>query len=643
LQRKCAATIKIQRAWKRYRDRLREEMMGQLVVNIQRQWRAKRAKRVGLESVEVNDEAAQHLVKAQFLATLDFKLAENPLYLINLLKSDEQVVRLTQHVESIKKLAVTRSHDLKATTSKLSVAKNDILQLEAANAAGSNASKNKGVSGSSSDSKELLCQIDQLQKWIGEKEKSRVSALEELGAADSQMTSMMFDAAQNNQEITNVETTLDEKTRAFKDFEFSLVKTSKTAEKVDYDIKTKKFELKSLQDKLDGLYAAAVHKQKAQESLKALCIALNKRIQNNSPVIQMAEMNFGLQSLHEGVTQLFAKDNRKERLKAPENESKLLKAQSKKSTASKRMASFVGTDNLDSPINNKISFRNFEVEKSSVHLGDHVLPKYAATTFGEVGQTAVTVAKANRNNVKVKNLAPPVNVHGHKWKSKFLTSPTWCMFCKSFIKGLTINQQHAFQCVNCKVIGHRECCHDLKCQCKTVTWSVEKEILAPVDRNDHMWESKPANVEDKCELCEKYICDKEPGKGPFQCRRCKVFGHRDCCAQFSCNRCEGKHSPRKDNNANTGPAVSHVSDDVMMTLDTFVKPTLEVNGHKFKNKFLTKPTYCGYCAKFIVGLTAKQQDAVKCSLCKESCHRKCANEFNEGKEAKRRICSHSHK
>mmetsp|Transcript_28152 Transcript_28152/g.47594 ORF Transcript_28152/g.47594 Transcript_28152/m.47594 type:complete len:301 (-) Transcript_28152:264-1166(-) len=281
----------------------------------------------------------------------------------------------------------------------------------------------------------------------------------------------------------------------------------------------------------------------------------------------------------------------------------------------------------------KMSFRHFTVvpPPGSEPENEQVLPKYGS--FQQVGQAVTAQAKPRKS--KVKNLAPPENKAGHEWKSKYLSSPTWCMICNKFIQGLTVNQQHAFKCRNCKVVGHRDCCQDFKCQCGLLKFDHSDDVLVPVNNNDHLWKSQLASVEDKCDLCDKYISDTVPGKSPFECRRCRVFGHRDCCAQFSSEVC-GSKDMSKRNKAVVG---SSISNQLSHFVDKFtVMPTLEMNSHKFKTKYLSKPTWCCYCKKFIVGLTSKQQDAVKCTLCKESCHRTCAIEFNEGNEAKRRVC-----
>jgi hypothetical protein len=62
--------------------------------------------------------------------------------------------------------------------------------------------------------------------------------------------------------------------------------------------------------------------------------------------------------------------------------------------------------------------------------------------------------------------APP-GLGGHSWlQSEFLTKPTWCGLCETFIYGITRDQQNAFTCQNCHVISHKKCCFDPSKSCK---------------------------------------------------------------------------------------------------------------------------------------------------------------------------------
>ena len=636
--RKWAAVKMIQKYWRMIKTKLELRRQEKIVISIQRRWRWQRTVRKEikrLESVQLNDPAKQGAVKKEFLDTLDERLAKDPLYLINLLQREEEVNRLSRRVDEMKKLAINRSNDVASLSSKLEQSVSEANALRAT----VNSMKAKDTAVANSGKNEVLNSIKQLQNWVAEKEKTRLRSLQELANTDSKLTGMTFDATLLQQKISDTTALLASKTEAFREFEFSLVKTSQNARQVEYDLETKKFELKSLQDECEKLQATSTKEMKQHESLKAFSALLQGRIQANSPEIQMAEMQFALGALRNGVTKLFDKDNSKERLQAVQNEANLAKAQKRTRRQS------VQEENkprvmADSPFNPNISFRNFRVQESMKQLGTDVLPKY--TSFQQASDAVVNEAKGRRKS-KVKNLSPPADNSGHKWKSKYLSKPTWCMICKQFIKGLTANQQHAFKCRICKVVGHRDCCNDFKCRCETLVFDSELDMLVPGDVNEHLWVSQEANVENKCDLCEKYISDTVPGKFPFECRRCKVYGHRDCCAKFTSEVC-GKKMVSKKNDTSTkasakiGEIIQQGTGQLGALVSALSTPTLEINSHKFKTKFLSKPTWCAYCKQFIVGLTAKQQNAVKCSLCKESCHRNCAISYNEGNEAKKHVC-----
>lgn len=60
----------------------------------------------------------------------------------------------------------------------------------------------------------------------------------------------------------------------------------------------------------------------------------------------------------------------------------------------------------------------------------------------------------------------PPNLEGHNWKqSEFLTKPTWCGLCSSFIYGITSDQQNACICLNCSMIAHKKCCYESGRRC----------------------------------------------------------------------------------------------------------------------------------------------------------------------------------
>lgn len=50
---------------------------------------------------------------------------------------------------------------------------------------------------------------------------------------------------------------------------------------------------------------------------------------------------------------------------------------------------------------------------------------------------------------------------------------------------------------------------------------------------------------------------------------------------------------------------------------------IKINKHEFIHKYLKKPTWCGICNEFIVGVTLSQQNAYKCLCCKLIGHYNC--------------------
>jgi hypothetical protein len=572
-----------------------------------------------VNAAEVYDEDRQLAVKVKHLATLDSKLAENPMYLINLLNGEEEVARLSNRMSELKKTSLTHRQELARITTKLQESEKEFQKEQTT------------ASFSGHTNKDILHTIDQLQRWISEKELTRVKSLEELRSAELKVAAMDLEAQLHKQQLADLEAAFMKKTREFKNYEFSLVKTAANAKQVEYDMQMMEFEMNAIKKERDELMVTVALDLKGIESFRSFCVVLSNRIQDNSPEIQLAEMQFGLQALHAGVSRLFSKGSHMDRLTAEENEANLIKAQ-RRISRKKSSAHSPGAHIPDSPINSNVSFRRFHLEGFSrqhpcIEDEKQKLPHY--TSFQQVGEIVTSEVKVIRKS-KVKNLSPPQNHLGHAWKAKYCSTPTWCHICKQFIKGLSINQQHAFKCTNCNIIGHRDCCHEFCCQCRTVVVDNKKNILVPADNNDHLWEERGANLEDTCELCHTYVSDKLPEKLPFSCRRCKVFGHRDCCAIYSNNRCAHNNDERKKR-MNSAKLVG----SMVMALSV---SALKTNTHKFKKKYLGKPTWCCYCKQFIVGVTPKQQDAVKCSKCKSICHRHCAIKFNEGDEAKRWVC-----
>jgi hypothetical protein len=62
--------------------------------------------------------------------------------------------------------------------------------------------------------------------------------------------------------------------------------------------------------------------------------------------------------------------------------------------------------------------------------------------------------------------ASPPGLGGHAWiPSTFLSKPTWCGLCETFIYGITRDQQNAFFCTHCHIISHKKCCFDPSKSC----------------------------------------------------------------------------------------------------------------------------------------------------------------------------------
>lgn len=68
--------------------------------------------------------------------------------------------------------------------------------------------------------------------------------------------------------------------------------------------------------------------------------------------------------------------------------------------------------------------------------------------------------------------------NGHYWYQKFLKRPTWCAVCNKFVYGLTIEQQNAFKCFNCKLVAHHDCHLKLTAQCQPNV-TVKKDSGSP--------------------------------------------------------------------------------------------------------------------------------------------------------------------
>lgn len=56
-----------------------------------------------------------------------------------------------------------------------------------------------------------------------------------------------------------------------------------------------------------------------------------------------------------------------------------------------------------------------------------------------------------------------------------------------------------------------------------------------------------------------------------------------------------------------------------------VERCFPIKGHKFKKTYFSEPTFCKTCNKMIWGITAVQQNGLKCVNCKMAVHKRCHN------------------
>ena len=148
-----------------------------------------------------------------------------------------------------------------------------------------------------------------------------------------------------------------------------------------------------------------------------------------------------------------------------------------------------------------------------------------------------------------------VSNNGHAWTQKHLKKMTWCRICNTFVWGLTKEQQHAFKCTNCHLVGHMHCCLKFSDCCKA-----PDPVICQTSTADDIDTMDTANSESS-----------------------EVVGEN----------------------------------------------VWEVEGHEWKTKFLTRPSTCKICQKFVWGLTQKQQRALKCSRCKIAGHKGCCLKFDQ--------------
>jgi serine/threonine protein kinase len=185
----------------------------------------------------------------------------------------------------------------------------------------------------------------------------------------------------------------------------------------------------------------------------------------------------------------------------------------------------------------------------------------------------------------MEKMLPPEDNNGHEWKSKFLNKPTFCKICNSFVWGLTEEQQGAYKCKCCKTTGHRHCCRKF----------TESTECVPVSRAHNL-----SVDEGNLSTMQKKTLTKMLSK-----------------------------SERKWDIIRGASKKSGFSDVVCDAVKAGLSPPPNVNGHVWRSKYLTKPTWCKVCDSFIFGVTKEQQNAYKCFLCKMSAHRDCCIKHNE--------------
>jgi len=188
--------------------------------------------------------------------------------------------------------------------------------------------------------------------------------------------------------------------------------------------------------------------------------------------------------------------------------------------------------------------------------------------------------------VKEKML-PPEDKNGHEWKSKYLNKPTFCKICNSFVWGLTEEQQGAYKCKCCKTSGHRHCCRKFSETTECVPVKPNKSLLLN-DASNNLSTMQKKSLSKMLSKSERNwdLLRGSSKKGGF-------------------------------------------SNIVFDAVKAGLQPPPNVNGHVWRSKYLTKPTWCKVCDAFIFGVTKEQQNAYKCFLCKMSAHRDCCIRHNE--------------
>jgi hypothetical protein len=78
-------------------------------------------------------------------------------------------------------------------------------------------------------------------------------------------------------------------------------------------------------------------------------------------------------------------------------------------------------------------------------------------------------------------------------------------------------------------------------------------------------------------------------------------------------------------------------DTTTVTTENTDVPLIQIGSHEFKPKYLKKPTWCGICHEFIIGVTLAQQDSFKCIHCKLIGHHHCLNTSTNHECAKKKV------
>lgn len=137
----------------------------------------------------------------------------------------------------------------------------------------------------------------------------------------------------------------------------------------------------------------------------------------------------------------------------------------------------------------------------------------------------------------------------------------------------------------------------------------------PEDTNGHEWKRKFLNKPTWCKICNSFVWGlTAEQQGAYKCRHCKTFGHRHCCIKLNDSACHPKHSSVIG--VHEVPVTSTTSTSEEAEL-------LDMNGHNWRAKSVTKPRWCEICQTFIYVANEHEQYAFKCSICKTVGHKEC--------------------